>query len=51
MSASSSQRTARALIDGLAPGTAYTVTIAAHSYHLTSDLFTMDTRTREYPQS
>ncbi|KAL0839964.1 hypothetical protein ABMA28_016572 [Loxostege sticticalis] len=51
VSASSSQRTARALIDGLAPGTAYTVTIAAHSYHLTSDLFTMDTRTRPLIQS
>lgn len=42
-----SVRTVRALIDGLEPGAGYTVTVAAHSYNLTGDLFTMETRTSE----
>lgn len=41
--------TARVLLGGLAPGAGYSLSIAAHSYNLTSDLFTMDTRTSEYP--
>ncbi|KAM3958132.1 LOW QUALITY PROTEIN: tyrosine-protein phosphatase 10D [Aphomia sociella] len=41
----------RALLDGLQPGVGYGVSIAAHSYNLTSDLFTMDTRTRPLIQS
>lgn len=40
---------ARAALDGLQPGRAYTVSIAAHSHNLSSDVFTMDTRTRRYP--
>lgn len=40
--------TVRALIPGLASGVGYTVAIAAHSYNLTSDIFTMDTRTRKW---
>ncbi|CAG9792265.1 unnamed protein product [Diatraea saccharalis] len=44
-------RLARALLSGLSPGAPYTVTIAAHSYDLVSDLFTMDTRTRPLIQS
>ncbi|XP_048481180.1 tyrosine-protein phosphatase 10D [Plutella xylostella] len=43
--------TVRALIPGLASGVGYTVAIAAHSYNLTSDIFTMDTRTRPLIQS
>lgn len=46
--ASPPPRTERALLDGLLPGVGYTVSIAAHSYNLTSDLFTMETRTRVY---
>lgn len=42
------QRSVRALLDGLLPGVGYTLTVAAHSYNLTSDLFTMETRTRQY---
>lgn len=42
---------ARAALDGLQPGRAYTVSIAAHSHNLSSDVFTMDTRTRRYPLS
>ncbi|XP_052756791.1 LOW QUALITY PROTEIN: tyrosine-protein phosphatase 10D-like [Galleria mellonella] len=44
-------RLERALLDGLQPGLGYGVSIAAHSYNLTSDLFTMDTRTRPLIQS
>lgn len=40
--------TARVLLGGLEPGVGYSISITAHSYNLTSDLFTMDTRTREY---
>ncbi|XP_060800520.1 tyrosine-protein phosphatase 10D isoform X3 [Amyelois transitella] len=46
-----SGKTVRALLDGLQPGTGYTLHIAAHSYNLTSDTFTMDTRTRPLIQS
>lgn len=42
---------ARAALDGLQPGRAYTVSIAAHSHNLSSDVFTMDTRTRPLIQS
>ncbi|XP_022829301.1 tyrosine-protein phosphatase 10D-like [Spodoptera litura] len=42
---------ARAALDGLQPGRAYSVSIAAHSYNLSSDVFTMDTRTRPLIQS
>ncbi|XP_062527912.1 tyrosine-protein phosphatase 10D isoform X3 [Bombyx mori] len=35
-----------ALLAGLAPGVGYTLTLAAHSYNLTSDLLTIHTRTR-----
>ncbi|XP_028177179.1 tyrosine-protein phosphatase 10D-like [Ostrinia furnacalis] len=51
VSAAGGQRSARALVDGLRPGRAYTVTIAAHSHRLASDLFTMETRTRPLIQS
>lgn len=37
-----------ALLAGLAPGVGYTLTLAAHSYNLTSDLLTIHTRTRNY---
>lgn len=43
--------TVRASIGGLEPGRGYTIAIAAHSYNLTSDIFTMDTRTRPLIQS
>lgn len=46
-----SSRVVRALLDGLQPGVGYTLTVAAHSYNLTSDLFTMETRTRQWPSS
>lgn len=42
---------ARAALPGLEPGRGYTLTIAAHSYNLTSDTFTMDVRTRPLIQS
>ncbi|CAK1578883.1 unnamed protein product [Parnassius mnemosyne] len=41
----------RALLGGLRPGRGYHVSIAAHSYNLTSDLFTMHARTRPVIQS
>lgn len=41
--------TVRALIDGLDPGSGYAITIAAYSYNLTSDNFTMEIRTRKLP--
>ncbi|XP_068628161.1 tyrosine-protein phosphatase 10D [Battus philenor] len=44
-------RRARALLGGLRPGRGYVVSIAAHSYNLTSDLFTMHARTRPVIQS
>ncbi|KAJ0179625.1 hypothetical protein K1T71_005337 [Dendrolimus kikuchii] len=47
----SASATVRAALGGLEPGRAYTVAIAAHSYHLTSDIFTMDTRTKPLIQS
>ncbi|XP_053600503.1 tyrosine-protein phosphatase 10D isoform X2 [Plodia interpunctella] len=44
-------KSVRALLDGLQPGTGYRLEITAHSYNLTSDVFTMDTRTRPLIQS
>ncbi|XP_049865569.1 tyrosine-protein phosphatase 10D isoform X2 [Pectinophora gossypiella] len=46
LTAPSGGRTVRALLENLQPGVGYTVSIAAVSYNLTSDVFTMDTRTR-----
>ncbi|CAH2062689.1 unnamed protein product, partial [Iphiclides podalirius] len=46
-----SARRVRALLGGLRPGRGYNVSIAAHSYNLTSDLFTMHARTRPVIQS
>ncbi|XP_063616070.1 tyrosine-protein phosphatase 10D-like [Cydia splendana] len=44
-------KTVRALLDALEPGVGYTLTVHAVSYNLTSDLFTMETRTRPLIQS
>lgn len=44
-------RSVRALLDGLQPGVGYMVSVAAHSYNLSSDLFVMETRTRPLIQS
>ncbi|CAK1544794.1 unnamed protein product [Leptosia nina] len=44
-------RSARVLLSGLEPGWGYTVAITSHSYNLSSDLFTMHTRTRPLIQS
>ncbi|XP_075972305.1 protein tyrosine phosphatase 10D [Anticarsia gemmatalis] len=41
----------RALLGGLEPGRAYNVSITAHSYNQTSDVFIMETRTRPLIQS
>lgn len=41
----------RALLDELRPGSLYAVTVSTHSYNLTSDLFTMEARTRPLIQS
>lgn len=46
--AAGAARSVRALLGGLQPGAPYAISIAAHSYNLTSELFTMRTRTREY---
>ncbi|XP_047019276.1 tyrosine-protein phosphatase 10D isoform X1 [Helicoverpa zea] len=51
LSAPAAARTVRAALAGLEPGRGYTLAIAAHSYNLTSDLFTMETRTRPLIQS
>uniref|UniRef100_A0A2A4JJA4 Fibronectin type-III domain-containing protein n=1 Tax=Heliothis virescens TaxID=7102 RepID=A0A2A4JJA4_HELVI len=51
LSAPPAARTVRAALAGLEPGRGYTLSIAAHSYNLTSDLFTMETRTRPLIQS
>ncbi|CAG4984834.1 unnamed protein product [Colias eurytheme] len=44
-------RSARVLLSGLQPGWGYAVAITAHSYNLSSDVFTMHTRTRPLIQS
>ncbi|XP_023945481.2 tyrosine-protein phosphatase 10D [Bicyclus anynana] len=44
-------RAARVLLDELLPGRGYALSVAAHSYNLSSDLFTMHTRTRPLIQS
>ncbi|XP_037297538.1 tyrosine-protein phosphatase 10D [Manduca sexta] len=51
LTAPAGARTVRALLDALEPGRGYSIAIAAHSYNLTSDLFTMDIRTRPLIQS
>ncbi|XP_032511666.1 tyrosine-protein phosphatase 10D isoform X3 [Danaus plexippus] len=49
--ATEGSRSARAVLDALLPGYGYALAIAAHSYNLSSDLFTMHTRTRPLIQS
>ncbi|XP_045764003.1 tyrosine-protein phosphatase 10D isoform X1 [Maniola jurtina] len=44
-------RAARVLLGALQPGRGYALSIAAHSYNLSSELFTMHTRTRPLIQS
>ncbi|XP_047545411.1 tyrosine-protein phosphatase 10D-like isoform X4 [Vanessa atalanta] len=51
VSAEGGARTVRALLGELAPGRGYSVSIAAHSHELASDIFTMHTRTRPLIQS
>ncbi|CAB3221781.1 unnamed protein product [Arctia plantaginis] len=51
ISAPAPARSVRALLGDLQPGAPYVITIAAHSYNLTSELFTMQTRTRPLIQS
>ncbi|XP_046978913.1 tyrosine-protein phosphatase 10D-like isoform X1 [Vanessa cardui] len=51
VSAEGGARSVRALLGELAPGRGYSVSIAAHSHDLASDIFTMHTRTRPLIQS